>query len=192
MKLSSFLIFFSLIAFGCESNKKDTPTKAGLTKDTAASKKFSQIKIKTDYNTPTVGIDSFTLITNNPEAQMEDAKAIMRAKVIMPLAMQKHDAALFDSILAKDFTGRGENEFLEREAYIQNRVKGKWMISDVQYENMALQFFGEIALLTYRNIVKEKDAMGLPQTWHYTWADIWIKEDGRWKLKAFHAIHGKE
>jgi ketosteroid isomerase-like protein len=116
----------------------------------------------------------------------------MRAKVIVPLAMQKHDAALFDSILAKGFTGRGENEFLEREAYIQNRVKGKWMISDVQYENMALQFFGEIALLTYRNIVKEKDKMGMPQTWHYTWADIWTKEDGRWKVKAFHAIHGKE
>jgi GTP cyclohydrolase II len=37
----------------------------------------------------TVGIDSFTLITNNPEAQIEDAKAIMRAKVIVPLAMQK-------------------------------------------------------------------------------------------------------
>ena len=189
MKFGSSLIFFSLIAIGCESNKKDTPTKTGLTKDTAASKKFSQIKIKADYNTPTVGIDSFNLITNNPEAQMEDAKAIMRAKVILPLAMQKHDAALFDSILAKDFTGRGENEFLEREAYIQNRVKGKWMISDVQYENMALQFFGEIALLTYRNIVKEKDAMGLPQTWHYTWADIWIKEDGR--LKPFMRYMGK-
>ena len=192
MKFTTALIFFSLIAIGCESNKKDTPTKAASTKDTVVNKKFSQIKIKADYKTPTVGIDSFTLITNDPEAQIEDAKAIMRAKVIMPLAMQKHDAALFDSILAKDFTGRGENEFLEREAYIQDRIKGKWMISDVQYENIALQFFGEIALLTYRNIVKEKDAMGLPQTWHYTWADIWIKEDGRWKIKAFHAIHGKE
>ncbi len=88
MKLTSSLIFFSLFAIGCESNKKDTPGKAGLTKDTVANRKFSQIKIKADYKTSTVGIDSFTLITN-PEAQIEDAKAIMRAKVIVPLAMQK-------------------------------------------------------------------------------------------------------
>ncbi len=69
---------------------------------------------------------------------------------------------------------------------------GKWIISDVQYENLVLQFFGEIAVLTYRNTVKEKDAMGLPKTWHYTWADVWVKEDGEWKIKAGYGIHGKE
>ncbi len=192
MKLSSALIFFSLIAFGCESNKKDTPTKAGLKKDTVASKKFSQIKIKADYIIPTVGIDSFTLITNLPEDQIEDAKAIMRAKVIIPLAMQKHDAALFDSVLAKNFILKGGDEFFEREAFIRNRVEGKWMISYVQYENLVLQFFDEIAVLTYRNIVTEKDAQGIPKKWRISWADIWIKEYGEWKIKAGYGIDNRE
>jgi ketosteroid isomerase-like protein len=108
------------------------------------------------------------------------------------LPCKRHDAALFDSILARDFVAHGEEEFFNREEFIKNRVGGKWLISDIQYENLVLQFFGEIAVLTYRNTVKEKDAMGLPKTWHYTWADVWVKEDGDWKVKAGYGIHGKE
>jgi hypothetical protein len=177
---------------GYQGTKNSAYGQSGATKQTAAENKFSQIKIIPDYNMPTVKIDSLILITDDSAAHVNDAKAILRAKVIIPLAMQKHDAALFNSVLAKGFTARGENEFFEREEFIRNRVEGKWMISYVQYENLVLQFFGEIAVLTYRNIVKEKDAMGMPKTWHFTWADVWVKEDGKWKIKAVYGIHGKE
>ena len=63
---------------------------------------------------------------------------------------------------------------------------------DARYENLVLQFFGETALLTYRNIVKEKDEKGVPTTWLYTWADVWVKENGEWKVAAIYVIDSKK
>lgn len=192
MKLAPGFILFSLLAFGCDSNKKASLPLSGLAKDTINIRKFSQINIAAEYTTPTVKIDSLKLITPDSAAQASDAKAILRAKVLLPLAMQKHDAALFDSALAREFTFRGENEFFERRAYIEDRVKGQWMISYVQYENLVLQFFGDIGVLTYRNIVTEKDEMGKPLKWYFTWADFWVKEDGRWKVGAIHLVESRK
>ncbi len=82
----------------------------------------------------------------------------MLRKKDMPLAVQRHVAALFNSWCARDFISRGEHEFLGgREEYIDDDVNATWNVLDARYENLVLQFFGENALLTYRNIVKEKD-----------------------------------
>ena len=110
----------------------------------------------------------------------------------MPLAVQKHDASLFNSWLARNVVARGEHEFLGREEYIRDRVNATWSVSDARYENLVLQFFGETALLTYRNIVREKDEKGVPTTWFYTWADIWVKEGGEWKVGAIYVIDSKQ
>jgi len=40
--------------------------------------------------------------------------------------------------------------------------------------------------------VKEKDEKGVPKTWYFTWADIWVREDGQWKVAAIYAIDAKK
>ncbi len=183
---------------GCQRNKTSANQQTNSSKQGGRGisffgKRFSQVVLKVDYVVPTVGISEYTLITNDLEAQRKDAEAIMRRKKDMPLAVQKHDAALFNSWCARDFVARGEHEFLgTREEYIQDRVNATWNVSDARYENLVLQFFGETALLTYRNIVKEKDEKGVPTTWLYTWADVWVKEDGEWKVAAIYVIDSKK
>ena len=103
--------------------------------------------------------------------------------------MQRHDANFFEDILSKDFISQGEEEFFNRTEYIKNRVNAKWMISDVRYENLVLQFLGDYGVLTYRNKVKEKDEFGKDQLYLWFWTDIWVKEDGKWKLKVLRAIN---
>ena len=177
---------------GCQANEKFANRPSESSQNGGGGKRFSQVVMKVDYAIPTVGISEYTLITDNLEAHRKDAEAIMLRKKDMPLAMQRHDASLFNSWLARDFIARGEHEFLHREEYIQDRVNATWSISDVRYENLVLQFFGETALLTYRNIVKEKDEKGVPSTWLITWADIWVKENGDWKVRAIYGIDSKE
>jgi hypothetical protein len=63
------------------------------------------------------------------------------------------------------------------------------MISDVQYENLVLEFFDNYGVLTYRNKVKEKDEFGKDQLYNWFWTDVWIKENGKWKLKDLRAIN---
>jgi ketosteroid isomerase-like protein len=192
MRYFAVLLLWTILLTGCQTGGKSVNQQSDTPKQNETGKKFSQVPLKVNYVIPNVGISNYTLITDDVEAHRKDAEAIMLRKKDMPLAMQKHDAALFNSFLARNFIARGEHEFLTREEYIQDRVNATWSISDVQYENLVLQFFGETTLLTYRNIVKEKDEKGVPSTWLYTWADIWIKEDGEWKVAAIYVIDSKK
>jgi hypothetical protein len=151
--------------------------------------KYVQQNFKIDLDTSTVGITNYTLITNNLQRDSAIAREIIKAKMILPLAMQKHDLKLFDSTLSKDFLYQGEEAFFNRAEYIKDRVNGKWTISDVRYENLVLQFFNEYGILTYRNKVKEKDEHGVDQLYTWFWTDVWVKENGRWKLKNLRALN---
>jgi hypothetical protein len=182
-------VFIAVLSFitiiGCNDSKTGAP------KPTAngSSKKYIQVSFKTDLNVPTVGISNYTLITDDLKRDSAYARQIIKAKILHPLAMQRHDAKFFDSILTKDFISQGEEEFFSRNEYIQNRVNAKWMIYDVQYENMVIEFFDDYGVLTYRNKVKEKDEFGKDQLYLWFWTDIWVQEDGKWKLKSLRAIN---
>lgn len=70
---------------------------------TFAQSEYKQVHLKTYLNAPTARIDAVTLITNNILKDSAEAQALILAKVILPLAMQQHSPALFDSCLAQDF-----------------------------------------------------------------------------------------
>jgi Domain of unknown function (DUF4440) len=98
------------------------------------------------------------------------------------------DRLLFDAILARDFTFRAEDEWYERDAYIRERVESREGVEAVRYENLVLQFFGPIAVLTYRNVVKHTDMLGKPDTLRLSWADVFVQEQGKWKIGGSHLI----
>jgi ketosteroid isomerase-like protein len=150
--------------------------------------KFTQHIIKQNNKLNTVGIDSFILITKSIHADEKKAEEVMEVKKKWPLAMQKKDRNLFEDILAKDFTFRAGNEFYNRKEYIQDRIKTSIIVDTALYENLVLQFFDNTALLTYRNIVTGKDSIGVPEVWQYSWADVYMQENGKWKIAGSHLI----
>jgi len=42
--------------------------------------------------------------------------------------------------------------------------------------------------LTYRNILNHADSAGKPDMLSLSWADVWMKENGKWKVGAIHLI----
>jgi len=179
--LSAILISILTLISGC--NEK-TPSTIG-------EKEFVQITISEANTTPTIDIKNFTLITNNVKADSSEAVEILKVKRNFPLAMQTKDSALFESILARNFTFRGENEFFNRNDYIHNRINGTWTIDTVKYQNLALQFFSGLGILTYRNILNGTDDSGKSDVEYYSWADIYIKENGDWKILGVHNIDAR-
>ncbi len=174
---------------GCRTDEKSANRQSNSPEQNGIGKRFSQVTVKEETNNPNIGIGSYTLITDNAAAHRADAETVMQLKKNYPLAMQTKDAALFNRILARDFTFRGENEFFGREDYIRDRVQASQTVTSAQYENLVLQFVGEVGVLTYRNVVKNKDASGNPNDTEYmTWADIYVKENGGWKIGAVHLI----
>jgi len=83
-----------------------------------------QLTISNEWRVPGVDLNTYTLITSNPDADRPEAEAILEAKVSWPRAMQTKDAFLFDRILARGFTFReADGRLLERDAYIRDRVR---------------------------------------------------------------------
>ncbi|HEX5113504.1 MAG TPA: nuclear transport factor 2 family protein [Saprospiraceae bacterium] len=187
MKIFLALAISIIILTSCEDPKSQLQN-PNSEKENPKSE-YVELNFKIDVHTPTVGIYEYKLITNNPGRDSIAAREIIQAKVLLPLAMQKHDSILFDSVLASNFLYEGEEAFFNRAEYIEDRVNGKWMISDVQYENLVLEFFGDYGVLTYRNKVTEKDENGKDQLFTWFWADVWIKEKGKWKLRDLRALN---
>jgi hypothetical protein len=139
-------------------------------------RRCEQLTIKIDRPSPTIEMSSYVLITDNPERDRPEATELMRVKADLPRAVQTKNKALFESILARDFTFRGEDEWYGRDAYIRDRVESRERVITVRYENLILQFFGEMALLTYRNVLNHTDSAGKPDMLYLSWADVWVKQ----------------
>ena len=179
MRVYHFLLLLSVdFTFSCTQNNSTVSN-------------YIQLNIKEANTIPTVDIKGFTLVSNNLIADSIEAIEIMQVKRNLPLAMQKHDSLLFENILSKNFTFRAQNEFFNRKDYIVNRVHGTWTIDTVKFKNLVLQFFNQTAILTYTNILNGTDDNGKPDTEYYSWADIYLKENGKWKVAGVHEIESR-
>ena len=192
MKLFFFpLLLFIIVLGGCGANDNTQGKQPLPVQQSQTIKPATQVALTTQSKYPTVGIKEYTLITDDVETHRADAEAIMQVTIEIPRADQTRDEAQFDRILARNFTFRGEDEFFNRSDYIHDRVTSPDQVKTADYQNIVLQFFGDMALLTYRNIVV--DEPGSPGSWkaEMTWADIFVKEDGKWKIGAIHLIDVK-
>lgn len=73
----ALLICIWTFCFGCNDSESKFET----------DNKFVQTSIAEENLTPTVDIDHFVLISNSTEAQLKDAKEILKVKRNFPLAM---------------------------------------------------------------------------------------------------------
>ena len=174
-----------LLAFCCSCNDNTSAIED--------SRAFVQVFIPDpdSLSTPGIGISGVTLVSRDPEKDKADAIAILALKHKWPLAMKTKDRVLFEEILANDFIFRAEDEFFNRADYIQDRVNGTWTIDFVLYQNLVVQIFGQTALLTYRNILDGTTDDGIPDREYYSWADMYVKENGTWKILGSHLIEGR-
>jgi len=148
-----------------------------------------QLTIRNERRVPGVDLSHYTLITSNREADRREAEAILEVKISWPRAMRTKDASLFDRILSGTFTFReADGRLLARNAYIRDRVERPETVAAAKYENVVLQLFGHTAVMTYRNVVSGTDAAGKREIWHMSWTDVFVREDGRWRIAASHMI----
>ena len=190
MRFLTFVLVWAILFISCQGSHSGVNLKQ-RTENSGTGRQHTQVTVSLDRPSANVDITSYVLITDDFETDRPAAEAIMRLRAKLPLAMQTKDAALFDSILARDFTFRGTDEFWNRVEYIRNRTAAGETVGTARYENVVLQLFGDMAVSTYRNAVEITDASGNKQTLNMSWASVYVKEDGEWKVGAVHLIDKK-
>ena len=137
---------------------------------------------------PAVSLKEYALVTDNFERDRPEADAVIKAKIGLPHAMQTKKREDFDAVLGRIFTFTSQDEFVDREGYIANRVGDPSKVKQADYRSVTVQFIDGRALVTYSNIVE--DQPGGPGAWKadMTWADVLVKQDGQWKYETVHQI----
>jgi ketosteroid isomerase-like protein len=189
--VGSVALVISSLAVLARPPRSQSHDQAYTEKGKDAKRQYTQVTVRVDRPSSNVDISSYVLITDDLESDRADAEAIMRVRTKLPLAVQTKDAALFDQILTRNFTFRAADEFWNREQYIRNRVGEAETVGLARYENLVLQLFGEVAVSTYRNVIQLKDASGKAGTLYMSWASVYVKERGEWKIGAVHLIDKK-
>lgn len=179
-KIFVFLFLFAVLS--CYDKKEKTEIEM-----------YKIIEVIEENTTPTVDIKKYTLVGNGNEDRKQDAEQILALKRKWPLVMQSPNRIGFDTILSLNFTFNGDGHLLNREDYITDRTKASdWEITHVKYDNLTLQFFGNTALLTYRNrVTNENINTGEVEIEYISWADIYVLENDKWKIGASHVIDVK-
>ncbi|MBX3244580.1 MAG: nuclear transport factor 2 family protein [Acidobacteria bacterium] len=188
------LICAVLFLSGCNDvGPKDQQKENISTTSTPASVAFTAEEIIEENKTPTVDIAKYTLVSSAGEKRKEDAAKVLQLKRRWPLAMQSLDKNEFESILARDFTFTDAGKMMNREEYISDRTtEDAWKITHVVYDNMTLQFFGEVAVLSYRNRVTNDHSKTKEREIEIIhWVDVYKKESNEWKLAAAQVVDFK-
>jgi len=159
-------------------------------KQNESTKTYSLLEISENNLTPTVDISKYSLVNDSQNNRSNDANEILKVKRKWSLAMQSLNPLEFDSILSKGFIFKSSNTFFNREDYITNRTTpDDWKITFVEYDNVTLQFFENTAVLSYKNHVRNENAVTREvEIEHISWVDIYIKENNKWMLGAAHSI----
>jgi len=176
------LVLVSTILLSCHEKKQQPEAEAGGA--------FTTVEITEENTTPSVDISKYILITDSKTDRRADAREILQVKRKWPLAMQSKSKPAFDSILTSNFVFKGGTTFYNREDYINDRtLPHEWKITFVKYDNVTLQFFGNTAILSYANQVRnEHTGTGAIEIEHISWVDIFLKENDKWKIGAAHSI----
>jgi hypothetical protein len=188
MQHRPLLILLSLLfSTGCLSLRAASTASA-----THTARPAQQFKLTSVPKYPNAGLSEYVLISDNLERDRANAEAVIQTKVELVRAMHTKLREHFEPSLATDFVFRAEDQFFDRDAYINDRVSDSSKVKRADYRNVVVRFIGNLALVTYSNIVE--DEPGGPGAWkaQMIWADILAQESGRWKFQAMHLIEFRD
>jgi len=100
-------------------------------------------------------------------------------------AVQEHDVARLDSLLAEEFTLDGAAGTLTRDELL-DAAAGEYAVEDFSYLEIDPELYGNTAVVVsrYRQTAKigDRDASGELRV-----TDVWVRRDGRWQIVRRHA-----
>jgi hypothetical protein len=100
-------------------------------------------------------------------------------------AVQRHDRARLETLLAEEYSLQGAAGQMGREEFL-DAASGPYEIDEFAYDEIDPEIYGNTAVLVsrYRQVAR-LDRRDLSHEMHVT--DIWVRREGRWQIVRRHA-----
>jgi ketosteroid isomerase-like protein len=130
-----------------------------------------------------------TTKANQAEKLSGDQAAVLRVEEEIFTAVKKQDAKVLSQLLTDDFVYRSPgNQEVAKEDFLKLAASFPVKIISVWGEEMKVNVYGSVAVLTGLQLAKTRDNAGKEQTSAVMFTDVFVKQKGRWMLSLAHAV----
>jgi ketosteroid isomerase-like protein len=118
------------------------------------------------------------------ETPLTDERQILVLEEAWARAVEMHDRAALERIVASDFTFIApDGRVMTRAVYLADRASGSADIHSFELSEMLVRVMGSTALVSGLSTIDENIA-GKRYQYQLRWKDLWIKRDGSWQVLA--------
>jgi len=104
-------------------------------------------------------------------------------------ALQSHDAATVDSLVADNYIGvTSTGRFMNKAALIADMKRDKNKYDSATNTRMDVRVHGDTAVVVGTTQQIGKDEADRAFTYYYRWTDTWALRDGQWRCVASQSI----
>jgi len=116
------------------------------------------------------------------DSPLTDERQILVLEEAWARAVEMHDRAALERIVASDFTFIApDGRVMTRAAYLAEQASGPADIHSFELSEMLVRVLGSTALVSGLSTIDESIA-GKRCQYQVRWKDVWIKREGAWQV----------
>ena len=124
----------------------------------------------------------------NSEELTEARQALLLLEEEIFTAVKNRDTDALEGVLTDDFVYRSPGQQVARDDFLKLCAAFPYEIISIQGEELGVNVYGDIAVVTGLQIAKTAGGEGEEETSAVAFTDVFLKQKGKWMLSLAHAV----
>ena len=124
----------------------------------------------------------------NSEELTEARQALLLLEEEIFTAVKNRDTDTLEGVLTDDFVYRSPGKQVARDDFLKLCAAFPCEIISIQGEELGVNVYGDIAVVTGLQIAKTAGGEGEEETSAVAFTDVFVKQEGKWMLSLAHAV----
>jgi ketosteroid isomerase-like protein len=124
----------------------------------------------------------------NSEELAEAQQALLLLEEEIFTAVKNRDTDALERVLTDDFVYRSPGQQVARDDFLKLCAAFPYEIISIQGEELSVNVYGDIAVITGLQIAKTAGGGGEEETSAVAFTDVFVKHEAKWMLSLAHAV----
>jgi ketosteroid isomerase-like protein len=124
----------------------------------------------------------------NSEELTEARQALLLLEEEIFTAVKNRNTDALEGVLTDDFVYRSPGQQATRDDFLKLCAAFPYEIISIQGEELGVNVYGDIAVVTGLQIAKTAGGEGEEETSAVAFTDVFVKQEGKWMLSLAHAV----